>query len=85
MNDIHSQFELNYKPRWMASLLRDANKDHPIVVLTGARQVRKSTLLQREPPFSDWQYINLNNFDALSEAKKEPVSICPPDIVTKPR
>jgi predicted AAA+ superfamily ATPase len=44
MNDNHSPLELKYKPRWIAALLRQATKAHPVVVLTGARQVCKSTL-----------------------------------------
>jgi len=49
MNDNHSALELKYRPRWIASFMRDAVRNHPIIVLTGARQVGKSTLLQ------DWK------------------------------
>ena len=62
MNDNHSHLELKYRPRWIASPLRDAVRNHPIIVLTGARQVGKSTLLQQEPPFSEWRYISLDDF-----------------------
>jgi len=55
MNDNHSWLELKYKTRWIAPLLRGALKTHPIIVLIGARQVGKSTLLQREPPFATWR------------------------------
>lgn len=75
MNDNHSNLELKYKPRWIASLLRDAVKHHPIVVLTGARQVGKSTLLQHEAPFSDWRYISLDDFDTLAQARSDPTSL----------
>lgn len=75
MNDNHSKGELEYKPRWLASLLRDAVKDHPIIVLTGARQVGKSTLLLQEPPFSTWRYISMDDFDVLAQAKSEPASL----------
>jgi len=75
MNDNHSSIELKYKPRWITSLLRDAVKDHPIVVLTGARQVGKSTLLQQEPPFSNWRYTSLDDFDALAQSRADPTSI----------
>ena len=75
MNDNHSSYELEYKPRWITSLLRDAVRDHPIVVLTGPRQVGKSTLLQQEPPFSNWRYISLDDFDVLSQARKDPRSL----------
>lgn len=74
MNENHSKHELKYKPRWIASLLRDAVRDHRIIVLTGARQVGKSTLLQQESPFSDWRYISLDDFDVLSQARTDPTS-----------
>jgi predicted AAA+ superfamily ATPase len=75
MNDNHSHSELIYKPRWLASQLRDAVKDHSIVVLTGARQVGKSTLLRQEPPFSNWRYVNFDDFDAISQAESDPASL----------
>jgi len=53
MNYIYSNHELDYRPRWLAVLLRQAIKNHQIVVLTGVRQVGKSTLLQNELPFSN--------------------------------
>ena len=75
MNDNHSQYELKYKTRWLAALLRDAAQEHPVIILTGARQVGKSTLLLQEPPFSSWRYINMDDFDALAQAKKDPASL----------
>ena len=75
MNDNHSYSELKYKPRWIAPFLRNAVRDHPVIVLTGARQVGKSTLLQREPPFSHWRYLSLDDFEILSQAKKDPSSL----------
>jgi len=75
MNDNHSQSELNYKARWIVPMLRAAVKEHPVVVLTGARQVGKSTLLQRESPFSLWQYSSLDDFEILDLTQKDPQSI----------
>ena len=75
MNDNHSQYELKYKVRWLASLLRDAVREHPVIILTGARQVGKSTLLLQEPPFSGWRYVSMDDFDALAQAKKDPASL----------
>jgi predicted AAA+ superfamily ATPase len=71
----HSNLELKYKPRWISPLLRDALKTHPIIVLTGARQVGKSTLLPREPPFDTWRYISLDDFDTLAQARTDPASL----------
>lgn len=75
MNEYHSDFKLNYKPRLLAELLRKVSKDHPIVVLSGARQVGKSTLLQNESPFKDWRYITLDDYDVLAQARKEPSAL----------
>lgn len=75
MNNNHSGFELKYRPRWIAPLLKEAIKEHPIIVLTGARQVGKSTLLQQEEPFCNWRYITLDDFDVLAQARREPASI----------
>jgi len=75
MNDNHSRQELLYRRRWIASSLNSAVKEHPIVVLTGARQVGKSTLLINEPYFSDWKYLSLDDFNILEQAESEPVSL----------
>lgn len=75
MNDIHAHNELEYKPRWIAPILREASEEHPVIVLTGARQVGKSTLLHNEPPFCDWRYVSLDDFDVLSQAKHDPASL----------
>jgi len=48
MNDYQPHSELKYRPCRVAPLLRDAAKDHPIVVLTGARQVGKSMLFKNQ-------------------------------------
>jgi len=39
VSDNHSQLELKYKARWILTSLREAIKEHPVALLTGARQV----------------------------------------------
>jgi hypothetical protein len=56
----------------MADPLRKGISFSPIAVLTGARQTGKSTLLQQESPFKAWQYVNLDEMDALAMAEKRP-------------
>ena len=75
MNDNHSDYELNYRPRRLAALLRQAVEDHPVVILTGARQVGKSTLLRHEKPFSTWRYVTLDDFDVLRQAGQDPAAL----------
>ena len=50
---IHPMNGWSYTPRWVADRVREDLEAVPIVVLTGARQVGKSTLLRHEPPFQD--------------------------------
>ena len=71
MNNIHTP-KVEYHPRWIARLLRDATKDSPVVVLTGARQVGKSTLLQNEAPFHKWRFVSLDDYDTLRQANEHP-------------
>lgn len=46
-----------------------------MVVLSGARQVGKSTLLQCEPPFAEWHSVSFDDLDALRQAEDEPSSL----------
>ena len=75
MNDNQSQKELNYRPRWLSALVREAVKNHPVVVVTGARQVGKSTLLGHELPLKQWRYVTLDNFDDLRQAQESPAAL----------
>lgn len=75
VNNNHSSRELIYRPRWLATQIREAIEDHPIVILTGARQVGKSTLLQEEKPFSEWRYLSLDDFDIRGQAARDPASL----------
>lgn len=45
------------------------------MVLTGARQVGKSTLLRHAEPFRRWRYITLDDFDALRQAEENPSAL----------
>jgi len=65
----------SYRERWLTSLLRSAIQDHPIIVLTGARQVGKSTLLLNAEPFRNWRFHTLDDFDTLEQAHSNPESL----------
>ncbi len=67
--------ESGYKPRWLADKLRRSIEFSPVIVLSGARQTGKSTLLANEPPFRDWHYISFDDLDSLSLALKRPEEI----------
>lgn len=67
--------ETAYKPRWLADKLRIATEFSPVIVLSGARQTGKSTLLRNEQPFKDWHYITFDDLDSLALARKRPDEI----------
>ena len=63
---------MKYIPRWLETRLAEALKSHPVVVLTGPRQVGKSTLLEHADFLKDWQYLTLDDPDILEQAKEDP-------------
>lgn len=75
MNEIYSDKELNYIPRWLAPQFRRAVAEHPVVVLTGARQVGKSTLLRHEEPTRKWKYVTLDNLETLRQGERDPAGL----------
>jgi uncharacterized protein len=71
MNNYYSSPEIYY-PRWITPLLQQAIEESAVLVLTGARQVGKSTLLRNERPFRDWRFLSLDDFDVLRQAQQQP-------------
>lgn len=74
MNRFHSDPPVYYQ-RWLTPLLQAACEAHPVVVLTGARQVGKSTLLRRAEPFSTWRYHTMDDLDVLRQARENPARL----------
>ena len=66
---------VTYRERWLTPLLQSAIQDHSVVVLTGARQVGKSTLLFNAEPFRNWRFHTLDDFDVLEQARSNPESL----------
>ena len=71
MNENYSPPE-RYLARWLTDDLRQASQDHPVIVLTGARQVGKSTLLRNAAPFASWRFHTLDDYDTLRQAQQDP-------------
>lgn len=46
-----------------------------MVVVTGARQVGKSTLLHHAPPMNSWPYRSLDDLDVLAQAERAPEAL----------
>lgn len=63
---------MKYIPRWLETRLADVLKSHPVIVLTGPRQVGKSTLLERASIFKNWRYLTLDDRDTLEQAREDP-------------
>jgi len=72
VNRIYSDTESDYLPRWLTAKLQAAVDEHRVVVITGARQVGKSTLLRHAAPFAEWRYVTLDDYDVLRQAEVNP-------------
>lgn len=73
MDNIYSSNELNYKKRRISNFIREMADAVSVVVITGARQVGKSTLLKNE--FADYTYLTLDDYALLDQAHKDPQSL----------
>ncbi|MCR4392227.1 MAG: AAA family ATPase [Candidatus Acetothermia bacterium] len=67
--------ELLYRRRWVEPRLAEAVAAHPVVVLTGARQTGKTTLLRHSDPVRNWRYRSLDDLDVLAQAEREPEAL----------
>ncbi len=73
MKENISPYEIKYKKRRIAPKLRKAIKNFPVAVVSGARQVGKSTMLKHE--FSDFVYLTMDDYDVIERAKLDPLSL----------
>ncbi|MGV8124361.1 MAG: ATP-binding protein [Candidatus Xenobiia bacterium LiM19] len=65
----------DYFEREITSTLLESLATMPVVVLTGMRQVGKSTLLLRQKELKNRNYITLDSFAHLEAAKRNPRSL----------
>ena len=61
-----------YRERELAEPLERALKAMPVVVLTGMRQVGKSTMLVRHASFAARRYVTLDDLAELEGARRDP-------------
>ena len=61
-----------YTPRFASGLLRKALAVSPVVILMGARQTGKSTLVQHEPSLTDHLYLTLDDPGVREQARLAP-------------
>jgi len=64
-----------YKKRWIAQRLSTSVDFAKVIVLTGARQTGKTTLLKNESIFNDYKYFTLDDFDVLAQIENDPFEI----------
>lgn len=70
---------ISYKKRKLADLMRQGLNTTPVIVLSGARQVGKSTLLLNEPPFNKWAYFSFDDPGVLDLARTNPEELLSSD------
>ena len=63
-----------YKKRWIAGLLKAVIAESPVTVISGARQVGKTTLLRNELK-APWHFLSLDDYDVQSQLKRDPAVI----------
>jgi len=63
---------MRYISRWLEKRIEEVLKADPVVVLTGPRQVGKSTLLEYADFLKEWRYLTLDDPDTLEQAKEDP-------------
>lgn len=63
---------MGYIVRHIEKRVEDALAVHPVIVLSGPRQVGKSTLLENAKCLKGWRYITLDDADYLEQAKEDP-------------
>ncbi|MBI4843778.1 MAG: ATP-binding protein [Nitrospirae bacterium] len=73
MKDIVSNSEIKYIKRRLASIIRGAIWKFPVIVVTGARQVGKSTMLRNE--FQDFTYMTMDDYGIMERARLDPQSL----------
>lgn len=61
-----------YLNRWISPTLSRQVDENPVVVLTGARQVGKSTLLRHLFPEPQWRHLSLDDLEVLGQAQRDP-------------
>ncbi|MDB5967582.1 MAG: hypothetical protein JWQ90_32 [Hydrocarboniphaga sp.] len=64
----------DYHPRWLEHRLADALADTPVVLINGARQTGKSTVVQAIAAARSGRYLTLDDPTALAAATADPAS-----------
>ncbi len=63
---------MKYVKRWLEEKIVQTLEVNPVVILTGPRQVGKSTLLESAHFLKGWRYLTLDDPDVLDQAQEDP-------------
>jgi len=63
---------MKYIKRWIEKRIEESFEAHPVVILTGPRQVGKSTLLEHAQFLKNWRYMTLDDPEVLEQAQEDP-------------
>ncbi|OGL47499.1 MAG: hypothetical protein A2161_11935 [Candidatus Schekmanbacteria bacterium RBG_13_48_7] len=69
----------DYISREIVGVLNESLENMPVVVISGLRQVGKTTLLTEDPCLRDRYYINLDDYAQLEVSRTNPESLLSPD------
>ena len=63
---------MNYIPRNLEKIISEVTKEYPVVLVTGPRQVGKTTMLQKLMEGTDRNYVSLDDLNERNLAKTDP-------------
>ena len=63
---------MKYIVRNLEDIIKRVSKEYPVVLLTGPRQVGKTTMLQRLMEGTDRKYVTLDDLAERDMAKNDP-------------
>lgn len=66
---------MRYLTRLAERRVKELTQRHPVMVLTGARQTGKTTLLKNLFPAPEWRYVTLDDLDVLEAATQRPQDV----------
>ena len=63
---------MNYIPRNLEKVVLQAAQEYPVVLVTGPRQVGKTTMLQKLMAGTDRSYVSLDDWNERNLARTDP-------------
>lgn len=63
---------MNYISRSLETVVREVTKEYPVVLVTGPRQVGKTTMLQKLMENTERSYVSLDDLNERAMAKNDP-------------